>query len=159
KIAAADLAAAAADGTLNVEVQNSPDVNLTCAVNEHHVRVLYRGMASPIAFGPLFIGMCDTRHLLLVNRGLEPLNLEPLSVADAAFHVSLPPGQSLSLPPRDSVDVTVEFCPLYAGSIEAQLLFASNDPDEPRKLVALRGEGVVPPDVALTPGSISQALL
>jgi hypothetical protein len=158
-IPAAQLASAAADGVLHVEVQNSPDVNVFCAVNQHLVRIQYQGPSSPMEFGPLFVGLCKTQSMLVVNQGTAVLQLGQLSASDAAYQLSYDPGASLDLPPKDSLTVHVTFCPLYAGDIRAELTIPSNDPDESRKVVELRGTGVVPPDMAVTPTSISQAVL
>ena len=158
-IPAEQLANAAADALLHVEVQNSPDVNVICAANQHVIRVFYHGPSNLIELGPAFVGLCKTQSVLVVNQGTDVLHLDPLTVSDAAFHVSFEPGASMDLQPHDSLAVHVSFCPLFAGVIQAELTIPSNDPDEARKVVQLRGTGVVPPDVAVSPSSVSQALL
>ena len=55
-LSAAQLAALASDGAIDVEVQNTIDVNVFCPVNRHTVRVRYGSPPDHLAFGTLFVG-------------------------------------------------------------------------------------------------------
>jgi len=70
-----------------------------------------------------------------------------VSPADGAF--TLVSGDSLTVEPGDSANVTVEYLPAYLGDDAGKLELATNDPDHPVIAVPLSGTGVEAGDVAL----------
>jgi hypothetical protein len=154
-IAAADLARLLADGGVDAEVQNSPDVNEFCAVNSHRVRLSYRGPANSLEFGALFVGLCRSLTVEVQNLGTEVLHVGPLAVA--GFQVS--PATGFSLAPGGRQGVTVTFCPAAPGLVQGTLAIQSDDPDEPRLDLLVSGEGLIPPDIAVAPTQLEEVLL
>jgi subtilisin family serine protease len=154
-VSAALLSALAADGTVGVVVQNSTDVNDFCSPNRHTVRLRYAGPADMLAFGPVFIGGSQTRNLAVTNAGTDLLSVSSITVDSPDFTVSL---SSLSLAPGASQVVEVTFRPSVVGARTGTLTVASNDPDEGSLRVALSGEGLVPPDIGVSPASLSENL-
>ncbi|PIP13920.1 MAG: hypothetical protein COX49_00770, partial [bacterium (Candidatus Stahlbacteria) CG23_combo_of_CG06-09_8_20_14_all_40_9] len=54
--------------------------------------------------------------------------------------------------------VNVVFAPSAVGLSTGNLVVESNDPDEPTVTVALVGEGIIPPDIAVSPDSLYAVL-
>ncbi len=154
-IAEADLASWTADGTVNVTVRNSFRVDLFCAINRHTVTLQYRGSADLLEFGSLFIGLSSTLSITVENRGTGTLEVTAITTDDAQYQAS---DVSLSIPPLESRVLDVTFSPTLAQVSPATLTLASNDPDQPEVYVALEGEGLVPPDIEVTPTSIGTDL-
>jgi hypothetical protein len=107
-------------------------------------------------FGPVFIGATQAHTLTIANAGTDLLTIAGLAVSDAAYGVD---GSGFALQPNGSRDVEVLFAPDREGPIEAELTITSDDPDEPEVVVALTGVGVLPPDIAVSPDSLSADLL
>jgi len=152
---AAVLAALAADGFVDVQLRNSFDVDLFCGLNRHHVKLGFGRPVDPVDFGSLFVGLCAERVLTVANTGTDVLVVHELSVNGADFSVTPP---SLTLPPGATADVTVRFCPQSVQTLQGTLTLASNDPDQPTLTMALRGEGLAPPDIDVSPTAIHDDL-
>jgi hypothetical protein len=154
-IAPADLARLTADGAVDAEVQNSINVDAFCPTNEHRLRLRYHGPADALDFGSLFIGLCRSMAVEVHNLGSAVLHVQPLT----AVGFTASPAAGFALAPDSAQKVTVTFCPTSPGVVHATLAIRSDDPDEPEVDVALSGEGLIPPDIAIAPDALEEILL
>jgi subtilisin family serine protease len=149
----AALLAAAADGTIDVAVQNTADVNPTCTTNRHGVTLRYLSAdpASGVEFADITLGAARTIPLVARNDGGAPLVVD--SIGDpTGLCVASPP--AFSLAPGATRDFQVTCAPQSAGPFVAMLQAASNDPDHPLFEVRLTGVGVEPPRLAVEPTTL-----
>jgi hypothetical protein len=107
---------------------------------------------SPIVYGPVFIGGSATHTLVVSNEGTDVLNVSSIASSNSDFTVDI---SSFSLAPETSQDVVVTFSPTTAALISGDLTITSNDPDEAMVVIAMSGEGLVPPVIAVSPSSIT----
>ncbi|MBI3449035.1 MAG: S8 family serine peptidase, partial [Acidobacteria bacterium] len=154
-IGAASLATLISDGVVHVAVQNSPNVDDFCSPNQHTVRLKYATPADRLEFGAMFVGLSRRLAITVSNTGTDVLSVGGITSSDAAF---VPDAGSLTLAPGERAEVGVTFTPGIAEPIEGSLTIESNDPDEPVLSVHMTGEGLVPPDVAVMPASLSESL-
>src|SRR2546422_509393 len=63
-----------------------------------------------------------------------------------------------SPPPTRKRRIVVPSPPDASGPLSGALTFTSNDPDENPATVALRGQGVIPPEIAASPDSLAASL-
>lgn len=109
-------------------------------------------------YGARYIGTATLDSVRVTNTGTEVLNVTPGVVADStggAFSTIVP---GFALAPGDSAKVRVTFAPAAAGPASGTLQLASDDPDQPLVSLPLRGVGLEPPDIAVTPDSILAGL-
>jgi subtilisin family serine protease len=111
--------------------------------------------SAALDFGSLFVGASTTRTLTLGNNGTDTLTA---SVASDGADFATPAGPFV-LTPGQTLDLTVTFTPSTAAPEQAVLHVTSNDPDDPDAQVPLQGIGLVPPDIAVDPLSLSADLL
>jgi alpha-tubulin suppressor-like RCC1 family protein len=110
-----------------------------------------------LAFGQVCIGFAfEPLPLFVASEGLCPLVVSNISTDNSDFSVY---PTSFTLPPGDTQQVGVEFAPSSAGLITGTLTITSNDPDHPTLEIALEGEGLVPPEIAVSPDSLCADLL
>jgi subtilisin family serine protease len=142
----AQLGALIADGMVNVVVQNSPDVDVFCSVNQHTVTLAWRRPADSLNVGVPFIGQCRAETLSIANRGTDTLIVSALTTGDPRFAVT---PATLHIGPLTTAQAFVSFCPTGPGFVRTDLTVLSNDPDAPALTVHLSGTGVAPPDIAV----------
>ena len=104
-----------------------------------------------LSYGDLFIGGSATETLVVWNEGTHLLTVSDVSTDHTDYTVDV---TSFALAPGGSQPVEVEFAPSSEGVITGTLTILSNDPDEGTVYVELYGEGVVPPDIAVSPDSL-----
>jgi len=107
-------------------------------------------------YGNVFIGASVIDTFIVSNEGTDLLTVSNISSDNPDYTVDT---TSFALNPKESHKVLVAFVPSKAGAITGTLTIASNDPDEPTLTVVLRGEGIVPPDIAISPDSLSDVLI
>jgi subtilisin family serine protease len=154
-IPAAAFQAMVADGVVDVEVRNSANVDIFCTVNQHKVKLSYAGSVSPLEFGSLFVGLCSTRQLELQNQGTDVLAINELRVDGIGFNVT---PTSLTLQPGERDTVELRFCPTIAQAHPGTLTITSNDPDQGSIAIELRGTGLVPPEIDVSPAALHEDL-
>jgi subtilisin family serine protease len=106
-------------------------------------------------FGPVYIGLTTSLPLIVTNIGAIPLVVSGVSTDNAEFGVD-PSG--FVLPPSASRIVTVDYTPATEGPVAGTLTIDSDDPDHPQLDVGLAGEGVDPPVILVSPGSLGDSL-
>jgi subtilisin family serine protease len=105
-------------------------------------------------YGAVFVGGVAKKTLLVSNTGTDILTVRQVSAAgDFAVDVT-----GATLAPGASRAATIAFAPTAAGERLATLAIRSDDPDESTVTVALRGDGVLPPVMEVTPGSLTAVL-
>lgn len=154
-IGMADLAALAADGQVNVRVENSAAVNVFCSANAHTVSLRYRGPADAVDFGGLFVGASRSIEITVANRGTATLAVSAISADQPEFSAS---ESTMSVPPREVRALQVTFTPSRAEAFAATLTILSDDPDAPAKTVSLTGTGLEPPVIGVAPSSLQSTL-
>ncbi len=112
--------------------------------------------AGALGFGPVFLGVSRLDSLVVSNEGTDRLDVTEVSSDNADFSVS---GATFSLDPGEHRVLMVTFHPSSVGGISGSLMIRSNDPDEGVLAVSLMGVGVVPPEISVSPTSLSSALL
>jgi subtilisin family serine protease len=101
-------------------------------------------------FGTPFIGVSVEREVVVRNLGTDQLTVSGVSATPGVFTA---PGAGFSLAPGATHSMLVQFAPTSAGVVTGTLTVTSDDPDEPNSIVTLRGEGLIPPDVFVSPDS------
>jgi subtilisin family serine protease len=107
-------------------------------------------------FGQVFLGASPTTSVLVQNPGTDVLTVSNVTVDNPAYTLDM---TSFTVGPHSSQAVTVTFQPPGVGIHSAVLTVTSDDPDEPTISMNLTGEGMVPPDFSVSPGSLSAALM
>lgn len=114
------------DGTFTVHGGIEPDIDLS---------------ATSYDFSEVEIGDTASWDLTIYNRGTTDLEIETMTYTSYVFN-SLEQQFDPTIPPGDSLIVTVIFTPQYEGRMYGSLNIISNDLDEPKKTVTLRGCGI-----------------
>ncbi len=107
-------------------------------------------------FGDVFYGGNSQLSLVVKNLGTEILNITGIAANTPQY---VPDVTTLSLNPSQSQTVNVTFTPSGTGTRNGILTISSNDPDESSFQVALLGNGLQPPDIAVNPTTLSASLL
>jgi hypothetical protein len=110
---------------------------------------------SSVDFGPVFVGGSMPHTIRISNEGVDPLVVSDISSNHAAFTVDL---ASFSLDPGGSQDVIAAFAPTSTGLSQATLTITSNDPDNGTATVELRGDGLEPPIISISPETLTESL-
>jgi hypothetical protein len=106
-------------------------------------------------FGQVFITASDTLTLLVSNEGTDLLTVSDITSDNPDYTVDT---TSFNLDPGESQEVPVAFTPVNPGLSPGTLTIFSNDPTTPAYPVLLQGEGLIPPDIAVSPDSLSDSL-
>lgn len=106
-------------------------------------------------FGQVLIGATERRDLIVTNAGSDLLVVKRVTVEGAGYSVD---GTGFSLPVHGADTVIVSLLPESAGPMPGMLTIYSNDPADTARAVELAGEGLIPPEIVVTPGSLSDSL-
>jgi outer membrane protein assembly factor BamB len=87
-------------------------------------------------------GQISTQAIPITNVGDAPLELESIQYSSEEFIVQMPQ-LPMTIGPHQSANINVQFTPISNGTGIANLLIASNDPNEPVSTVALKGERTI----------------
>ena len=119
--------------TATLTVIEAPDIELT---------------NDTLEFAPLFVGLSAERSMRVINDGTAPLTVTLTAVDGADFSAD---ADAFIVAPSGNRSVTVTFTPSRDGTIAGTMTFESDDPDEAVVQVTLSGEGVLPPEIDVTP--------
>jgi len=113
--------------------------------------------ASPggLDFGSQFVGLATERILRVRNVGVLPLHVGAPSIDEPEFATDV---AAFDLDPGAERLLTVTYGASRPGSSSGVLTIPSDDPDSPATHVALQGQAVVPPVIAISPGSLNESL-
>ena len=112
--------------------------------------------AGTLDYGALFIGAALELQVSVTNAGTDLLTVSEISTAGADFESGI---TSLELEAGARLEIPVTFRPSATGPLAGILTLLSNDPDEGVVNIALRGEGLAPPVIVVTPASLTDDLL
>ena len=147
------------DYEANVRIaSNDPDESVVPVPVHLHVTGAPDIAVSPIAFdfGGVFLGVAKVESLVVSNPGTDQLTVSEIVSSSPEFTVD---GAGFILAPRAHRTVAVSFQPTSPVSVSGTLTVRSTDPDEAEVMVPLAGIGLVPPDIGVTPPSLSVDLL
>lgn len=125
----------------NLGVTDAPDVGLS---------------GDMLDYGERFIGFDYPMSLTVTNIGTIDLNVTSVGIDNTEYFAD---ASAFVLAPAESRELIVTFHPVSVGPIAATLSVHSDDPYRPQADVVLQGIGVVPPDIAVSPGALSENLL
>ncbi|MFH1845081.1 MAG: choice-of-anchor D domain-containing protein, partial [bacterium] len=108
------------------------------------------------SFGPVFIGGSVGHNLTVSNFGCDILEVSGLTFDNGDFSTDTTP---FSLVVDDERTLLLTFTPSSLGVISGKLSIVSNDPDTPVVLISLTGEGLVAPEISVTPDSLAAELV
>lgn len=109
-----------------------------------------------IDYGEVFVGYPVTEAVTVSNEGTDSLFVSSIVIQGPDYEVD---STGFSLDVGESQDIAVTFTPTTDGLIAGSLTINSNDPDDPAVSVALMGEGIIPPEIAIRPDSIVDTLM
>ncbi|MGH8003521.1 MAG: choice-of-anchor D domain-containing protein, partial [Limisphaerales bacterium] len=123
-------------------------------------RIIFLEVGSPpkisvspdtLDFGEVFLGYPETLSVNIRNLGFP----DTLSVSGIASDNSdfAPEAATLSLPGGSSQKVKIAFNPSGVGPVTANLTISSNDTANPSVTVLLKGDGLIAPDISVSPDS------
>jgi len=107
-------------------------------------------------YGIVFTGYSSTDTLVVANEGTDLLTVSDITSDNSDYTVDI---TNFTLNPGENQEVAVTFEPSSTGIITGNLTITSNDPDNPSVSVFLQGECVEPPDISVSPNSLSDTLL
>ncbi len=110
---------------------------------------------SILNYGRIFIGATCTDTVVISNTGADTLVVDEVLIDNAAFSADV---SGFVLDAGGSRELVVVFTPGAEGVFAGTLTVMSNDPDEPVVAVSLQGEGLGPPEIVVTPASLSDSL-
>jgi len=100
-------------------------------------------------FGEQFVNGQTTLSLTVRNIGSETLDIQNIQIVPDVFSYS---GNSFALlGPGDSLNFEITFEPDLIQTETGEISFTSNDPTDVVKTVVLNGEGILAPEIALSP--------
>ncbi|NIO27668.1 MAG: choice-of-anchor D domain-containing protein [Candidatus Latescibacteria bacterium] len=108
-----------------------------------------------LSFGEVILGSSSDKTLVIFNLGADTLIVSDISVDNPDYSIDT---TSFELPPDAGQQIVIRFTPSSSGTISGVLTIASNDPDESTRIVLLDGLGTAPPEIAISPDSLSEAL-
>lgn len=103
-------------------------------------------------FNSLFVGTSRRENLVVSNFGTDVLNINSITSDNTDYTVGI---GNFSLDPGENQNVFLTFTPTEVGERIGTLTISSNDPDEEESTISLRGDGIAPPVVGVTPESLS----
>jgi hypothetical protein len=112
--------------------------------------------ADTIDFGTVYTGYSSTDTLIISNEGTDVLTVSYISIDNSDYSVDT---SNFTVNPGETQAVAVTCTPSAVGTITGNLTIASNDPDESTVSVFLQAEGLAPPDISVSPDSLSDSLL
>jgi hypothetical protein len=103
----------------------------------------------------VFVGASVTDTLIVSNEGTDLLTVSDISSDNSDYTVDV---TNFTLDPDETQAVAVTFTPSTMGTITGILTITSDDPDETTVTVVLLGECLEPPDISVSPDSLSDTL-
>jgi hypothetical protein len=109
-----------------------------------------------LSFGNVTVGSSATQSVTLASTGTAPVQVTTATISGAGFTVS---GASfpVTLNPKQTVTLTVQFKPTTSGAASGKLAIVSNSSVNPTAAISLSGTGTTEAEPTLTvnPGSLS----
>jgi hypothetical protein len=109
-----------------------------------------------LAFGTCFVGTSHRDTIVVSNRGTDLLTVSNISTGSTHFSAN---PISFGLTPGSSQPVEVIFAPGTEGDLSTIMTITSNDPNEVVLTLPLHGRGAFPPEIRVSPDSISADII
>ena len=94
--------------------------------------------------------------MLVTNSGTDLLTIHNMTTGQAQYTTNI---TNFTVKPDSSKPVIITFLPNSLGSITCDLAITSDDPDESTITVFLTGEGLIAPEISVSPDSLESHLL
>ena len=107
-------------------------------------------------FGNVFVGLSNQLTLTITNEGTTLLTITDIQLDNNEFSVDT---VNFQLLPGEFNAIQVTYEPLNAGSTNGLLIVTSDDPSDPTIEVNLSGNGLLVPNITITPQEIVENLL
>ncbi|MFH6983574.1 Ig-like domain-containing protein [Marinoscillum luteum] len=109
-----------------------------------------------VDFDQVFVGDSAIESMTIANVGVDELIIHSSSIDHSDFSTF---SGGLTIPPGGEREFYIKYHPQSSGIVNATLTIVSNDPDEGVITVSLSGEGILPPEISVAPGSLSESLI
>lgn len=152
----ADLAMLAADGSIEIDLVNSPAVDPICQVNRHEFRFDYQAGSGRLEFGDVVPGVERVLAVSVRNNGSEVLEIDTIQSDHPDFS---PSAGSLTLQPRTGTQLRVTYAPAQGGAAAGLLSLTTNAPQTPLAEIELDGRGSPLPMLQVSPSSVAVGVL
>ena len=106
-------------------------------------------------FGGVLIGATEPRTLVATNVGTDLLVVSGVSVAGTGFAADT---AGFTLPVHGTDTLIVTLTPPAEGPMTGLLTIFSNDAADTARAIELAGNGLVPPQIVVSPGALSDTL-
>jgi subtilisin family serine protease len=106
-------------------------------------------------FGDVLIGATEPRTLVATNVGTDLLVVSGFRLSGAGFAADTS-GVTLAVHGTDTLIVTLT--PPVEGPMSGLLTICTNDPADTARTIELTGNGLVPPQIVVSPGALSDTL-
>ena len=154
-LAASDFAGLAADGTLEIEVANSPTVFAFCVINRHSIRLSYDTPLERLDFGTVYLGYERTLPIVIKNDGRAELRVTSIATDEPTITLG---AASATVPPFGEITIPVRYAPDAVAPLSGLLRIDSDDPDEPTLRIELAGTALGAPVAEVDPPAVKAAL-
>jgi subtilisin family serine protease len=111
---------------------------------------------SALDFGEVFQTGSKIKTFEVHNAGAEPLLITSVLSNNPDFTTDFP--DTLTVTPFADTTITVTYTASSLGVSSGIISISTNDPDHATLTVAVTGEGVIAPDIAVSPSSLSASL-
>jgi subtilisin family serine protease len=112
--------------------------------------------ASELVFGSVFVGGSKSKNITITSQGTDNLVIDEIEIDGDGFTTTQLP---FTLEPGQTKELTIVFSPATAGEVAGALTLVTNDPNESTVVIALTGEGKLPPIIHVTPLALEADLL
>jgi hypothetical protein len=139
----------------NVNIYNNDPFNawVTVPITLHVTGIPAIDLITPaLDMGTAFVGYPTTRTLTVANTGTDVLHISAITSDNSHLSAS---GQPLTIPAREQRNFTVTYLPAAPGTLDANLIVYSSDPDSPAQVVPVAGDAIHPPALTYSPTSFS----
>ncbi len=146
------------DGELDEE-ENTGENILYDGRNQQWMQSPEIQVQSEVNFGAVDVGLMASRELEIINVGEGMLTIYGMEISPSEsgeFYIAYESSQPLipNIPPNEYEIVTIHLIPVRPGHHEADLVIASNDPNQPLTHVRLHNECKGLSDVVVSPSSV-----
>ena len=113
---------------------------------------LINPITTALDMGTAFVGYANGRALVIENSGTDVLHISAITSDDTQLSAA---GLPLTIPPREQRQIPVTYLPTAVGTLDANLIIYSSDPDTPAQVIPVTGEAIQPPVLTFAPTNFS----
>jgi len=109
-----------------------------------------------INFGDVYVGDSAQQTITVSNLGTANLTISSITDPSAPFSIvsNNCPLAPAPLGSGSSCEIVVQFAPTTGGLFASTIVITSDDPDEPTVTINLTGNGLIPPDIDVSPTAV-----